>query len=186
MSGRALAVAGRPPPPRQARRTLGPTEVEKSSFAVRSRLIPKSRKPIAHHFNVAQRDHLLDLSSEEQIQRPADHHSELLSQPRQLRQVHRPPQPPRDEPRKLHPEHHGHASVAADAGQESHCSVPKRLERATSNHGLDVLRGRHALPQTVLCRWPTQRARRDIRYCGAIASRRREGGPVLFRMAMMR
>jgi hypothetical protein len=41
--------------------------VEKSSFIGRFRFTSKSRKPIAQQFYVAQCDHLLDLSAEEQI-----------------------------------------------------------------------------------------------------------------------
>ena len=70
-----------PPPsvetgPRADRRAL--VEGEKSSVAVRTSFRPKSRKSIAQHFNVSNRNHLFDLSSEEEIERPADHHSVVV------------------------------------------------------------------------------------------------------------
>jgi hypothetical protein len=135
--------------PRADRRAL--VEVEKSRVAVRTSFSPKSRKSIAQHFNVSNRNHLFDLSSEEEIERPADHHSELLSKPRKLRQVDHPPQPPRDESRKRYPAHPGHASPPPDAGQKPHRSVPERLQRTPNHCTLDVPRGCHAFPQTVLC-----------------------------------
>ena len=155
--------------PRADRRAL--VEVEKSRVAIRTSLRPKSRKSIAHHFNVSNRNHLSDLSSEEEIERPADHHSELLSKSRKLRQVDCPPQPPRDESRKRHPAHPGHASPPPDAGQKPHRPEPERLQRTPNHCAFDVPRGCHAFPQTVLCGRRVPRAPRGIRYCSAITSR---------------
>src|SRR6202008_2621899 len=91
--------------------------------------------------------------------------AELLLEARQLAQVDRAPQPPREEARELEAEHLRHAGALADGRELAQATETKRPLHAAPYRGRDVARHRLSLAQGVL-------GGRRMRAAAAVGNRR--------------
>ena len=87
-------------------------------------------------FDVTRGDRLLDVPTEEEVQRPIHHDTKLLGQPRKLRQIDAAPHPPCDEAGEFYTAKHRYAAVVTEAGEHPDCSC--------SGMALAARRRRHA------------------------------------------
>ena len=84
-------------------------------------------------FDVALRYVLNKIWREEQIQRPAERHAELLFQNAAASEIDAPPQKPSDEPGKTYAENSGHASATANGGELAKRREHERLLRRAAD-----------------------------------------------------
>src|SRR5262249_51209260 len=99
----------------------------------------------------AQNHEVDEILRKENIQRPIERHSELLFQSRQLGQIDRPPQKPRDESREVYPENLGYTGPPTDCREAANRRKHKWLPPTPEDGGFDVLGHSPSLPHRVLC-----------------------------------
>src|SRR5262249_4087949 len=94
--------------------------------------------------------HAPQVLREAEVERPVECDPDLLLEPRQLAQVDRAPEPPRDEAREPDPEDVRHPRPPADGGELSQRREAERGRRSAQDGGGDVAPDGAALTEGVL------------------------------------
>src|SRR5262249_41572696 len=110
-----------------------------------------------------------EILRKEKIDGPIERHSELLFQSRQLGQVDRPPQKPRDESREVHAQNLRYAGPPADSRKEANRRKHKWPPTTPEDGGLDILGQDLSLTHRVLRRGRVGVARPWVRNYGAVS-----------------